>query len=43
MDKLHRTPPESYPSIIDRRLQQIRFTIEDLKLGWSCCVLFTKY
>ena len=32
MDKLHREPPKSYPKLIDRRLQQIRFTIEDLKL-----------
>jgi Xaa-Pro aminopeptidase len=32
MDKLHRQPPESYPEMINRRLQQIRFTIEDLKL-----------
>jgi Xaa-Pro aminopeptidase len=32
MDKLHREPPKSYPKMIDRRLQQIRFTIEDLKL-----------
>lgn len=32
MDKLHRDPPTSYPKIIDKRLQQIRFAIEDLKL-----------
>ncbi|MDC1068736.1 Xaa-Pro peptidase family protein [Candidatus Kapabacteria bacterium] len=32
MDKLHRKPPKKYPEMINRRLQQIRFTIEDLKL-----------
>lgn len=32
MDKLHRKPPKKYPEMIDRRLEQIRFTITDLKL-----------
>lgn len=32
MDKLHREPPTSYPKIIDKRLQQIRFALDDLKL-----------
>jgi Xaa-Pro aminopeptidase len=32
MDILHREAPTSYPKLIDKRLQQIRFAIEDLKL-----------
>ncbi len=32
MDKLHKQPPVSYPKIIDKRLQQIRFAVEDLRL-----------
>jgi Xaa-Pro aminopeptidase len=32
MDKLHKKPPKKYPELIDRRLEQIRFTIQDLKL-----------